>query len=154
MPKSLVAVRVADAAGRERDVEVYVEDHETLQGSLLSRRFVPMRRHDESGKDLGIELIARHALLWVRLDLLTALDEIDLDAEGSPEARTVQVRVRFEQSPPVDGILRYLMPAGSRRLSDYLEALPGFFALRTPDHVYLIASDRVASVEPLAEVIG
>lgn len=153
VPKTAVVVSVADATGREHRAEIFVEDHETLQLVLQSRAFVPLRRQDEAGKDLGIEFLARRTILWVRLDLLTALDEFDLEAESSTEGRAAQVRLSFVGAAPVEGMIRYLRPAESRRLSDYLESLPPFFPVRTPDYVYLVARDHVLLVEPIVEVL-
>lgn len=151
VPKAPVPVELRDCRGRQHAGELYVGggavERETLQSILIRRRFVPVK----SGG--ALELVHRDQLLWVRIDLLTALDELDSAAETAPDSKTAQLRVTFGDGTSLEGSVRYLLPSQSSRLSDYLEVVPAYFPVRTSDHVYLVNRDRVMSVTPICEVV-
>ncbi len=152
VPKAPVPVELRDCRGRQHGGELYVggdaAERESLQSILLHRRFVPVK----SGSS-ALELVHRDQLLWVRIDLLTALDELDSAAETAPESRAAQLRIALADGTTLEGTVRYLLPSESARLSDYLEAVPAYFPVRTADHVYLVNRDRVMSVTPICEVL-
>jgi hypothetical protein len=152
VPKAEVPVELRDSRGRQHGGELFVgsdgDERESLQSVLLARRFVPMR-----GPGGAVEMLNRDHLLWVRLDLLTALDEIDLEAEAAAESRTANLRVALDDGTVLDGLVRYLRPSHQQRLSDYLQSVPAYFPVRTADHVYLVNRDHVMSVAPLLEVV-
>lgn len=129
-------VRPLDATGRG----------ERLLDVLTERAFVPVRAAD----DAVLFLAPRH-LAWVRLDLLAALDELDPEAEDPVTSAVARVVVGFACGATLEGTMRYALPALTRRLGDYLERVPPFFPLHTPDWIYLVNVAQVASVTPLSE---
>jgi hypothetical protein len=164
VPKHTVDVEIRDARGRVRKVELFLAGDETtapkerLQDLLQLRRFIPARTpgsgeaHTETG-DLRakIEFLSREHVLWVRLDLMTAIDELDLEAESAAESVNARVSLALDDGTTLEGVLRYLLPSGARRLGDYLEGLSAYFPLRTDDHLYLVRRDRVVAVSSLQE---
>ena len=164
VPKHTVDVEIRDSRGRLRQVELFLagaEDTapgERLQDLLQLRRFIPVRTagsgeaHTETG-DLraSIEFLSREHVLWVRVGLMTAIDELDLETESAKEGVTASVRVELEDGTQLQGQLRYLLPSGARRVGDYLESLSAYFPLRTADHLYLVRRDRVVAVVPQEE---
>lgn len=153
IPKSTVSVDVRDTTGATASGELYVTTlegaRENLQGLLTSRAFVPLRRPDGS-----VAMLGTRALVWIRLDLLTALDEIDAEAEAAETSKTARLSVALEDGSSIEGSVRYLRPTGRERLSDYFESIGAYFTLRTEDHVYLVRRDHVVAVTPLAEERG
>jgi hypothetical protein len=150
--KDTVSVELRDARGRQQAGELYVTggatERETLQSVLNRRRFVPVRSSNAS-----VSLLQRDHLLWVSLDLLTALDELEPEAETATDSCTVGVRLTFSDGTDLEGTVRYLRPAESRRLSDYLESAPRFLPVRTADRLYLVNRDRLIAVTPTHEII-
>lgn len=150
--KDTVSVELRDASGRQLSGELYVTsgatERESVQSVLNRRRFVPVRSAGGS-----VSLLQRDHLLWASLDLLTALDELEPEAETATESRTVGVRVTFRDGTSLDGSVRYLRPAESRRLSDYLESAPAFLPVRTADRLYLVNRDQLISVAPTHEAL-
>lgn len=150
--KAPVPVELRDSRGRQHAGELYVaadaQERESLQSILLGRLFVPVK--SPSG---ATEMMHRDHLLWVRIDLLTALDELDSEAETASESRTARLRFTFVDGTTLEGTVRYLRPTDSQRVSDYLQTIPAYFPVTTADHVYLVNRDRVMSVAPIQEVV-
>jgi len=151
VPKDAVGVEIMDARGATHFGVLYLSalggERENLQSLLSTRRFVPLR-----GPDGKMEMINRDHVIWVRIDLLTALDELDLEAEDAAGSRSASLHLELYDGSALDGVVRYLRPSDSQRLSDYLETVGAYFPLRTADHVYLVNRDRVLSVTPVTEV--
>ena len=114
---------------------------ERLQDLLATRRFVPLR-HEQ-----GLTFLSTSHLIWIRLNVLDALGEIDGEAEGAQDAVSADVEVVLDNRERLHGFLRYLMPEHERRLSDYLARVPPFFPLRTGDWLYLLNRDRVLQIQ-------
>lgn len=152
VPKHKVEVELRDTAGEVREVEVYLaesgaeERRERLQDLLANRRFVPVRHADE------LSFISREHVTWLKLDLISAIDELDPEAEGNVGSVSAGISVVFDDGTSLDGGIRYLLPRTSRRVGDYLESLPQFFPLRTPDWLYLVNRDCIVRVTPVDEV--
>jgi hypothetical protein len=153
IPKSLVDVELRDSRGRELAAAVYLAEavpsgdrRERLQDLLTSRRFVPLRRPE------GFSFIARDHVMWLRLDLMSAIDELDPEAEGGAGSVSAGIELTLDDGTMLRGGIRYLLPRTSRRVGDYLEGLPPFFPLRTPNHLFLVNRDRVVQVVPIDEV--
>jgi hypothetical protein len=162
IPKSTVDAEIRDSRGRVRVVQFFLategEQHrERLQDVLNARHFLPIRvvrllGLDQTGVRTGFELLNRDHVIWVRLDIFTAIDELDLEAEGADGSVSARVRLLLDDGSDLEGGLRYLLPSESRRVGDYLETLPPYFPVRTQDHLYLVRRDRVVAVTPLDEV--
>ncbi len=153
VPKYEVEVQLRDSAGEVRTVHVYLaeingteERRERLQDLLEGRRFVPVRHFDE------LSFISREHVSWLKLDLIAGIDELDPEAEGNVGSVSAGIRVTFDDGSSLDGGIRYLLPRTSRRIGDYLEGLPRFFPLRTPEWLYLVNRDRLVRVTPVDEV--
>lgn len=151
--KSTVDVEVRDTRGEVRRVQVYVTDGivqdgrgERLQDIFRARPFIPVRY----GKKL--EFISGNHLSWIRMDVISALDELDPEAEQTDGSVFASVRMQLEDGSFIDGGLRYFLPQPSRRLVDYLTVLPQWVPLRTAEWLYLINRQRVVRVIPLDEV--
>ncbi|MBI4822468.1 MAG: hypothetical protein HY791_39780 [Deltaproteobacteria bacterium] len=121
------------------------ERGERLRDLLATRRFVPYRGPE------GVRLIGTERTLWVRLSMFEGLEELDEEAEGSAESVAAHVQLLLEDRSTLEGILRYLLPKESRRLSDYLERVSGFVPLHSEEWLYLVNLDRVIQVIPLEE---
>ena len=153
VPKQAVSIQLRDARGVEHSASIYLADNaaaderrERLQDVLLSRRFIPVA----SGG--AFAFVHRDHILWVRLDLIAAFDELDHDAEGAEGSVAVGVRIELLDGSVVEGGMRYLRPADSRRVSDHLESLPCFFTVQTPDWLYVINRDGVIRLVAVDEV--
>lgn len=153
IPKHAVGVETCDSRGNKRRLEIYLaqpatpeERGERLQDLLRERQFVPARAGG------SLEFLSTRHLMWVRLELIAALDELDPQAEYADGSVSALVKVSLEDGSDLVGGMRYLMPAGWRRIGDYLESLPGLFPLRTPEWLYLVNKDRVIRVVPIDEV--
>lgn len=153
IPKQLVRVEVRDARGHMQKADVYLaaasptgDGRERLQDLLIERRFLPTR----SGGNFCF--ISRDHILWVRLNLMEAIDELDPEAEGSNGSVSAGIKIELDDGSILRGGIRYLRPKTSRRVGDYLEGLPPFFPLRTPEDLYLVNRERIINVVPIDEV--
>jgi hypothetical protein len=149
IPKYTVEVELKSSIGVEKRAAIFVAEEltddlrsERLQ-DIFTRRFVPVRIE---GK---LELFASAHVMWLRLDLIGALDELDPQAEQGLGASCTKVQVELEDQSCVEGLLRYYMPAGNRRVADYLELAPRWIPVSTDDYVYLINRDRIVRVVPV-----
>lgn len=150
IPKYTVEVELKSFTGGSKSSSIYVAEEltvdgrsERLQDIFSTRRFVPVRVHGE------LELVSAAHVLWLRLDLIGALDELDPQAEQGLGASCAKVQVSLEDESVVEGSLRYYMPAGNRRVADYLDLAPRWIPVRTDDHLYLINRDRIVRVVPV-----
>lgn len=165
IPKYTVSAEIRDTGGRIRSVELYLSEQDTgdaprerLQDILAARQFIPARQvrdsriGDAPNQTPRFTLLNKEQVVWLRLDLLQAIDEIDIEAEGADESISAGVRIDLTDGSELEGSVRYLLPSGARRLGDYLETLPEFFPVRTPDYLYLVHRDSVIAVTPAEEV--
>lgn len=162
IPKDTVEAEVRDKRGRVRRIYLFLAasnqegERQRLRDLLEERRFLPVKiapsEKEHDPKHPGFELLSRDHVVWMRLDLLQAIDEIDLEAEGAADSVAAGVRIDLDDGSSLEGGIRYLLPSDGRRVGDYLERLPAFFPVRTPDHLYLVRRDRVVSVLPVDEV--
>lgn len=148
--KSTVEVDLRNARGEVRRVEVYVTDGlmqdgrgERLQDIFRARPFIPVRY------DKKLEFISGRHVTWIRMDLISALDELDPEAEQAEDSVAAEVRIELGDGSFLDGRVRYFLPSGRRRIVDYLASLPAWLPLRTDESLYLINRDRVMRVIPL-----
>jgi hypothetical protein len=149
IPKYTVEVDIKSSRGVEFKVAVYVAEEmtvdgrsERLQDIFTSRKYVPVR---VEGKH---ELINTAHVEWLRIDLISALDELDPQAEQELNAVSAGVKIELEDGSLIEGGLRYFLPIGMRRVGDYFETAPPWIPVRTPDHLYLINRDRIVRVVP------
>ena len=106
---------------------------------------MPVRREDR------FELVRARQIRWIRVEPSEAFGEVDPLAETSSHAASHALRVVFDDGQSIDGVVRYFLPEGRRRVTDYLEALGGILPLRTDDHLYLVRLAHVARIEPTSE---
>jgi hypothetical protein len=150
--KNTVSIDARDTRRELRQVEVFLANGplvhsrgERLQDVLGERRFLPVRSKDQT------EMINTEHLMWVRMYLIDALDELDPELERSSGVSSANVRIELAAGGSIEGTLRYCLPAGSSRLIDYLGTIDRWFPLRTEGSLYLINRDHVIRVVPLAE---
>jgi len=135
-----VLLHLAEGAARHRGRE--------LPSDLLNQdsAFLPVQ--DAAGGE--IRLVHRRSLLWVSI---AADDERGPDGGASatgaddPGVTSARVRVLFDDGSELVGSLRWVLPAGQRRVRDYLEQADTFFPLHVGERVKLVNRDHVASVE-------
>lgn len=152
IPKSATAVELRDHRGLVQRCAVFLsapgapsDRGERLQDVLANRRFVPVQHEGQ------VRFLSNRHVVWIRLDLLAALDELDPEAEGAEGSQSASVHLELDDGSQLSGVLRYFLPRTSRRVGDYLASLPAFFPLRTEDWLYLVNRERVLSVVPLEE---
>lgn len=149
--KATVAVEIGTEKGTVVRGEVFVRPHEgsdrgeRLHDVLAQRWFVPVKTPER------LVFIAVRHVVYVKLDLLAAIDELDSDAENDANSCVALVLVELQDGSRLEGRVRYALPEPSRRLGDYLEHLPMFFPILTEDFVYLVNSTSVVSVTALEE---
>src|SRR5687767_14561635 len=85
---------------------------ERLLDVLSQRWFVPLKTDDK------LVFVATRHLVWARLDLLAAIDELDPEAEDDENSCAARVVVEMLDGKKIEGVLRYSMPGNSRRLGD------------------------------------
>ncbi len=145
VPKTAVAIELLEPHGTVERAMMFLADdgprRERLQNVLAARRFVPVRQGER------VAFVRCAGLMWVRLELMDAIDELSPETEDAANSQTVAVDVVLEDGARLSGAVRYLLPPESRRLGDYLDTMAPFFPLRTPDHVYLVNRDRCVRVE-------
>lgn len=150
--KYTVGVEVRNIRGDVRAVELFLAEDlvrdgrlERIQDVLRERRFVPVRSAGHTS------MISVAHLVWAKVDLLSAIDELDLNAEGDGDSVLAPVEIELEDGSTVRGALRYVMPSGRRRLTDYLAALPQWVPLRSEEQLYLISREHIVRVSPIEE---
>jgi len=154
VPKHAVAARLRVVGREPAEVLLHLSEGTPRHGGrelpsdLLNEdgTFLPVQ--DATGGE--IHLVRRRSLLWVSV----AADDEEGPGDGGPavdaEAPGVtseRVRLRFEDGSEIVGLLRWVLPAGRRRLQDYLEQADTFFPLYEGERVKLVNRERVASVE-------
>lgn len=152
IPKYTVDVDIRSSRGAVSKAAVFVAESMTVDGRservqdiFDTRRFVPIRT--EGGR---LELISVNHVTWIRLDLITALDELDPQAEDEAGASAATVKVELEDGSMLEGGVRYFLPPSMRRVGDYFSTAPRWVPIRTPDFLYLVNRDRIVRVVPLA----
>ena len=150
--KEKVHVELCTSRGRLARGDVFLrppheasDRGERLLDVLAERWFLPVHTVEK------MTFCSTRDLAWVRIDLMAALDELDPEAENDEASCTARVTLELLDGSKLEGTVLYSMPAGYRRLGDYLEKLPHFFPLRTDDWLYLVSAACVASVTPLEE---
>jgi hypothetical protein len=150
--KQTVQVEVCEVGGRVTRGEIFLAGYsgpeargERLSDVLGARRFVPIRGDD------GLRFISNRHVVWARMELLESIDELDPETEGAEGTATANVKVELVGGQSLEGGVRYLRPAGARRLVDYLATLETFFPLRTEDWLYLVNREHVSCVVALDE---
>lgn len=149
VPKKAVGVVVCDQRGEAHKGELFIFDPvgeargERLQDVLASRRFFPLVREH------GVEFWNSQAVSWVRVELLSAIGELDLESEDASDSVESEVRVDLADGSHLEGKVRYLLPPESRRLGDFLEQLGRQLLLRTDEHLYLVNVRSILHVRPL-----
>ena len=149
--KETVAVEICTEKGTFIRGEVFVRPHEgtdrgeRLLDVLAQRWFVPVKTPER------LLFVAVRHVAYVKLDLLSAIDELDPDAENDLNGCVAQVIVELVDATRLEGRVRYTLPPPARRVGDYLEHLPMFFPVTTDDFVYLVSSTCVMSVTALEE---
>jgi hypothetical protein len=149
--KDTVGVEMCTARGQLHRGEVFLratdgtDRGERLLDVLTQRWFVPLKTAER------LSFVATRHVLWARLDLLAAIDELDAEAEDDESSATARVQLELVDGQRIEGMVRYSLPGHKRRLGDYLEKLESFFPLRTDDHVYLVSAHAVSQVVPLEE---
>ena len=122
-------------------------DGRELPSDVLNgdERFLPLA----SASDDVVRLVRRRSLLWVSAPLSAedAGAATPVIAREDPEAASESVRIRFEDGSEVSGTLRWILPAGRRRVRDFLEHADPFFPLLAGERVTFVNRERVASVE-------
>lgn len=153
IPKYTVEVDLRSIRGAVGKASVFVAESMTVDGRservqdiFDTRRFIPIRT--EGGR---LELISTAHVSWIRLDLISALDELDPQAEYEAGAAAAAVKVELEDGSVLEGGVRYFMPAGMRRVQDYFSTAPRWVPVRTPDFLYLVNRDRIVRVVPLED---
>jgi hypothetical protein len=152
--KETVQVEVRDFRGETRRGALFarpadgVDRGERLIDILATREFVPLKGDDK------VIFVSTRQLVWLRLDLLAGIDELDPEIENAPDSNTAHVILDLSDGSRLEGFLRYALPPSQRRLGDYLERLRAFFPVRTDDWLYLVRAESVVAVEPLAEERG
>lgn len=148
VPKRSIDVLVCDRRGESHRGEIFVMDPqgdtrgERLQDVLAARRFFPVVREQ------GVEFWNSEAVSWVRVDLLSAIGELDLESEDATDSVESQVRVDLADGSHLEGAVRYLLPPESRRLGDYLDQLGRQLLLRTDEFLYLVNVHAILHVRP------
>lgn len=105
--------------------------------------------HDPSGT--GFRLVRRESLVWLSMTAGEEQKETGstwLVSEDDPEATVERVRIVFGDGSDVAGTLRWVLPAGQRRVRDFLEQADLFFPLYGDDRVTFVNRERLVSVEP------
>lgn len=155
IPKSATTVEIKDHGGAVQRCKVFLSESpkpgergERLQDVLAQRRFLPIQHES------GVRFVSNRHLLWLRLDLLAALDELDPEAENAEGSSVAHVALSLDDGSTLEGVLRYFLPRSGRRVGDYLNTLDVFFPLRSGDELYLVNRDRVVGVVPLDERTG
>jgi hypothetical protein len=149
VPKRAIEVLLCNRRGEAHGGEIFVMDPhgdargERLQDVLATRRFFPIVREG------SVEFWNSEAVSWLRVDLLSAIGELDLQSEDADESVESLVRVDLADGSHLEGNVRYLLPPESRRLSDYLELVGRQLLLRTDEHLYLISIHAILHVRPL-----
>lgn len=150
--KEKVSVELCSARGGLSRGEVFLrpprdgnDRGERLLDVLAERWFFPLKTPEK------LVFCATRHIEWVRIDLLSAIDELDPEAEDDESSCEARVIVELADGSKVEGLLRYLAQQNARRLGDYLEKLPQFFPLRTDDWLYLVNSTVVTAIVPLEE---
>lgn len=154
VPKHSVTARLRLVGREPSDVLLHLSEGAAhhrgreLPSDLLNEdgAFLPVQ--DPAGGE--IRLVHRRCLLWVSV---SADDERrpgggeSATEADDPGVTSERVRVLFDDGSELVGSLRWVLPAGQRRVRDYLEQADTFFPLHVGDRVKLVNRDRVASVE-------
>lgn len=142
VPKTRVEVTARYGSGQEHTLSLYVADGERVKRLLEDDRF--LHATDQAG--LFVALRTEH-VAWLKLDPLDGIDEVDSEAEGASGV-DIGVILRFADDSTLSGHLRYLRPAASARLSDYLEDETGTFVLHAEAGLYLVNPRQLVEVRP------
>lgn len=142
-------------------VRVLLEDGRTLDGGFYVPAITadgrPGRLLDRLNDDTEhfLELAGRYETLLnkqriVTVQLAAGHDQPEgIEDEFACEQR---VRVNLMAGDPIEGWIRYLMPAEKTRLLDYLNAAPRFFAVIGGPRVVLVQRRFIVSAEELTGI--
>jgi hypothetical protein len=159
VPKRQVRVEVALAGMSPMQVHLFQGEHMLSPGGferpseLLNRRqvFLPA-----VGLDGTTQVLRREAVLRMSVARSAELAEEEPADEGpdTPEIVRLDLDVEFDTGDAVRGRLVYAQPESRRRLVDYLNDCPQFFALRDEDRVHIVNKLRIARVSLRADSLS
>lgn len=158
VPKHRVAAEVLLPGQPPRDVELYLAErakHHTgpeRPSDLLNgdKRFLPA--HVPGGRPVLLRRLSV-VCLSVRAEDDVGPEPADADdlaqVDPSVEAERRGVRFLMEDGSEVEGTVTYVMPAGERRVQDFLNQAADFVRVRDGDLIRLVNVHLVAQVEAL-----
>lgn len=124
----MLAVYLSDIASGHAGTERLSDLLETAPA------FVPAQDPD-TGAPVFVHL---ERLVWARVPALLEYDELRESAAASVHA----VQLSLSDGTHLSGSVRYLLPPGAARLTDYLNGPPRFVHLHTADEQLLLVHKR------------
>lgn len=158
VPKHRIPARVVVVGEPPRDVELFLSERAARHtggerpGDLLNEGEPFFAVRDPNADRTLLLHRASVAVLSFRardgsVDEPATAEEIaesTVSAEGVTRRR---VRIRLEGGTEVAGTLTYAMPAGERRVRDFLNQAKRFVAVRDDDRIQLVNTRRILQVE-------
>lgn len=119
-------------------------------GDLLNRedRFFPFEVEPQAGGSTHTSLLARHYVLYVKLDGHSSRGEGEA---GLAMASTKFVSLLLSNGERLRGEIYYAMPAGKERLSDIASAPERFRYFGSKDALSLVNFEHVVEILPITE---
>lgn len=97
----------------------------------------------------GVLLVNPHDVECVHPAPGTELELVRREHVGPPRAE--RVRVRLRSGTELEGLVRFELPPGFNRISDFLNGPEDFYALDTPDGVWIVHKGLVSSTRLFQE---
>jgi hypothetical protein len=92
--------------------------------------------------------VARSQVMYLRLPALPPIE----DPDRASAARRLGLEVELCDGTTLEGLVSLELPPDRTRALDFLNLLPRYFAILTPDAIRIINRDYVRAVSPLVDL--
>ena len=127
--------------GAERH-DGYERPSDLLNSSAI---FLPVRVKAD-----GFVFIRRQSILVLSVRFEDEHDEEGAEELAASQATTTNITVTMEDGSTVNGLIRYILPEGQRRLQNYLNTVDEFIRLEDRDMVRFLNKHRIVQVSLVA----
>ncbi len=92
--------------------------------------------------------LAKSQVLYVRLPPQPTIDDPDRESA----ARRLNLEIELTDGTVCEGLVAIELPPDRPRMLDFLNIVPGFFAMAAPEAVLLLNKRHIRAASPLAQV--
>lgn len=148
---------------RRQRADIYLTGHRQIAGDIYLLLAAETHNGPESPLDLMNRdeaffvvmqdgerpvILAKSQVLYLRLPPQPAID----DPVRESAAGHLRLDLELSDGTAVEGLVAFELPPSRPRMLDFLNLVPGFFAMETAGATVLLNKSHIRTVSPLAQV--